>query len=267
MLFALGAVSSALDALQSLTASKSPSAQTAGFNPGAANPFDADGDGGPGPTSNSTAGTAGYASISPQTMSALIAAQGQSSTGQTTSAPTSRFDALKDLFSQIDANGDGQITKSEFENALGAGGTNLAQADAVFVKLDANGDGTVSLNEMAKALMGGGSHHHHHLASGAGAPGGSGASGSTSGPGGSGSNSDPLLQALNGSSSSSVTNSDGSTTTTITYADGSKVSMTTPAASSASRSATLSYNWVEQMIQREAQALSTSTTASLSVSA
>ena len=56
-------------------------------------------------------------------------------------------DALQDLFSQIDTNGDGQISKSEFENALGAGGTNLAQADDVFNKLDTNGDGSVSLDE------------------------------------------------------------------------------------------------------------------------
>ncbi|MCD9256235.1 EF-hand domain-containing protein, partial [Bradyrhizobium japonicum] len=72
--------------------------------------------------------------ISPETMNALFAAQSQSSTstGSTASStssssasstPTSRDAALKDLFSQIDGDGDGKITKSEFENALGAGGT------------------------------------------------------------------------------------------------------------------------------------------------
>ena len=131
-------------------------------------------------------------------------------------APTSRSDALKDLFSQIDANGDGKITKSEFENALGAGGTNLAQADDVFSKLDKDGDGSVSLDEMSSALKGGKGGHHHHitrrLASAA-----------------NGSNSDPLMQALQGATSTSVTNSDGSTTTSLTYADGSKVTMTSPA--------------------------------------
>jgi hypothetical protein len=64
-----------------------------------------------------------------------------------------------------------------------------------------------------------------------------------------------------------VSNSDGSTTTSITYADGSKVSLTTPAASTSStNSATSSDNLIEQLIQREAQALSASGASSLSVS-
>jgi hypothetical protein len=53
----------------------------------------------------------------------------------------------------------------------------------------------------------------------------------------------------------------------MTYADGSKVTMTSPAAKMASSSATSSYNIIEQMIQREAQAIASSATASLSVSA
>jgi len=188
-------------------------------------------------------------------MSALLAAQGQSSTGTTDSASTGSTDPLKDLFSQIDADGDGKITKSEFENALGAGGTNLAQADDVFSKLDKDGDGKVSLDEMSKALKGGKGHHRHHRAS-------SDASGAD------GSNSDPLMQALQGASSTSVTNSDGSVTTSLTYADGSKVTMTSAASGSSSSAATSSYNFIEQMIQREAKAISSSaTTASLSVSA
>src|SRR5262249_22071232 len=150
-------------------------------------------------------------------MSALIAAQGET----TNTAPTNPSDALQDLFSQIDADGDGKITKTEFENALGAGGTNIAAADHVFGKLDSSGDGTVSLEEMKSALQDGHHGHHHiheHHTVGAG-------SGDGSDPG-----NDPLLQALSGASSTSVTNSDGSTTTSITYADGSKVSLTTPAA-------------------------------------
>jgi len=143
------------------------------------------------------------------------------------------------------------VSKSEFENALGAGGTNLAQADDVFGKLDKNGDGSVSLDEMSSALKGAGGHghrHKHHV-------------------GGSDSNSDPLLQALDGASSTSVTNSDGTTTTSLTYADGSKVTMTSAPTASVSTSAASSYSIIEQMIQREAQAISASAVSSLSVTA
>jgi hypothetical protein len=276
MLLALGAAASALDALQSLTSSKSKSPQTTGFDQSSTNPFDI--------TTSSTqtgsqppvVGGAGFTQISPATMSTLLAAQGQASTvtttstASTTSASTDPASALKDLFSQIDTNGDGQISKSEFENALGAGGTNIAQADDVFNKLDANGDGSVSLDEMSKALQGAGGkggHHHHHVADSDGSnstSGTSGASSSSSGAGGS--NSNALLQALNGASSTSVTNSDGSTTTSITNADGSKITMTSPAATTSSSSATASYNFLEQMIQRAAQAISSGANASLSMS-
>jgi len=200
-------------------------------------------------------GGGGVAQISPATMSALLAAQSQSSTDTTSSAPMSRADALKDLFGQIDGNHDGQITKAELEDALGAGGTNLKNADDVFDKLDKDGDGSVSLDEMSSALKGGkGHHHHHHAASDA--------------SGADGSNADPLTQALQGATSTSVTNSDGSVTTSLTYADGSKVTMTSPASGSSSSTATSSYNFIEKMIQRQAKAISASTTtASLSVSA
>jgi hypothetical protein len=252
MLLALGAASSLIDALQSLTSQKS----TFSGQP-AANPFNVTG------TATVSAGAAspqpssGFSPISPQTMSALIAAQGDA----TNTAPTDPSDALKDLFSQVDANGDGSITKTEFENALGAGGTNTAAADKVFGELDTNGDGSVSLDEMKSALQGTGGHHGHGLHMHAhGSGGASGGEGSDPG-------SDPLLAALSGASSTSVTNSDGSTTTAITYADGSKVSLTTPAASTSSTSsATSSYNLIEQLIQREAQSLSASVASSLSVS-
>jgi hypothetical protein len=184
-------------------------------------------------------------------MSALLDAQSQSSAASTTTASKSRSSALKDLFGQIDGNGDGKITKSEFEEALGAGGTNLAQADSVFGKLDKDGDGSVSLNELASALKGGKKHHERESSSGADG----------------GSNSDPFSQALQGASTTSVTNSDGSVTTSLTYADGSKVSMTSAAGKSSSASAASSYNFIEQMIQRQAQAISSAATSSLSVSA
>lgn len=253
MLPALSAVSSVLDLMQSLTPSKSSSA---GQSP--ASPFDvSSGAGASAGAASPQAG--GFSPISPQTMSALIAAQGQAGTN---TAPTDPSDALRDLFSQIDADKSGSITRTEFENALGAGGTNIAAADDVFGKLDSNGDGSVSLDEMKSALQGAGGHHSHHHMDALGAGGAGGGDGSDPG-------SDPLLQALSGASSTSVTNGDGSTTTSITYADGSKVSLTTPAASvtsPATSSATSSYNLIEQMIQREARSLSASVAASLSVS-
>src|SRR5215470_2849602 len=134
MMFALGAAGSLIDALSSLTSSKSSSATSStGQSQAAANPFDL---GGGTQTQGTTgfSGGAGGPSISPQTMSALIDAQSQS--GATSTAPTDPADALKDLFSQIDGDGNGSISKDEFENALGAGGTNVAAADDVFNKLD-----------------------------------------------------------------------------------------------------------------------------------
>ena len=246
MLFALSAASLLLDGLEQLTSPQSSSSTSS--NGQNATPFDPLAGIGGSTTSGTAAPGSGGTQISPQTMSALIDAQSKSGTSTTASLDPSQ--ALQDLFSQIDANGDGQITKSEFENALGAGGTNTAMADDVFNKLDTNGDGTVNLDELKSALQG------------------TDASSSTSG-----SNSDPLLQALD-ASSSSVTNSDGSTSTTITYADGSTVTMTTPAAptnssssSSASNSAALSYNFIEKMIQQQAQALSLQAGSSLSIAA
>ena len=252
MLLALGTVSSALDVLQSLTSSKPSSPQSTGFGQGATKPFDFPGNGPATGSSTPPPWPGGGSQISPATMSALLAAQSQSSAGSATTAPIGRSEALKHLFSQLDANGDGQISQSEFESALGAGGTNIAQADDVFSKLDKDGNGTVSLDEMWSALRGKGHSHPHHVAGGSG--------------GADGSSSDPLLQALQGTSSTSVTNSDGSTTTSVTYADGSKVTMTSPAATTAPSTATSSYNVIERMIAREAQAIASSATASLPVS-
>jgi EF hand domain-containing protein len=171
MLFALGAASSAIDLLSSLMSSKSTTqtgssgqgSQTTGLFAPSTGTSTSTG------SSTGTGSGSGSAQISPLTMGALISAQSQSQTAVSNS-PTaaSRSDALKDLFSQIDADGNGKITQSEFENALGAGGTNTAQADDVFSKLDSNGDGSVSLDEMSQALQShkGGGHHRHHMATG-----------------------------------------------------------------------------------------------------
>ena len=181
MLFALGAASSALDVLKSLNSSKP---QSTALSQDSTSPFDLSAGTAASEGSPAKSGAGGGSQISPATMGALLAAQSQSSMGSATSALTSKPDALKDLFSQLDTNGDGQLGKSEFENGLSAGGTNLVQADDVFGKLDKDGDDAVSLDEMLSALKGKGHRHHHDV---------DGGSGDASGTGGS--NSDPLLPA------------------------------------------------------------------------
>lgn len=250
MFFALGAASSAIDVLKALTSSKS-SAQTTGVSQNSASPFafmSSNASASIGPATGS--GSTGSSPISPETMSALLDAQSQASKGSGT-ALKSRHAALKDLFGQIDGDGDGQISKAEFEDALGAGGTNLGQADSVFGKLDQDGDGSVSLKELASALRPEKEKQRRpEEANNSGA-----------------SNFDPLSQMRQGTLTTTVTNSDGSVTTSLAYADGSKVTMTSPASGSSSSAATSSYNFIEQMIQRQAQAISSSATTSVSMSA
>src|SRR5450631_3195170 len=104
MLLALGAASSVIDAFKSLTQTKAKSSSppVTGFTQSSTNPFDSSSS-----TSTSASpapapvsGTTGFSQISPSTMSALLAAQGQSS-ATTTSTSTSPSSALQDLFSQI----------------------------------------------------------------------------------------------------------------------------------------------------------------------
>ena len=225
MLPALGAASSALDLLKSLTSAKS-SSQSSGPTQNRQTPDFFGSTESRGLLSGSSATPKGSASksgaLSPGLMSALLEALGQtnSSTGSSsrtsssTSSSSGASDPLKELFAALDSDGDGKINKSEFEDKLGAGGTNLAKADDVFGKMDKDGDGSVSLDEMMTGLKGNGRRHQHHVADAA-------ESGGTSGTGG----------------------------------------------SAASAAATSSYNFLEQMIAREAKALSSASAASLSVSA
>jgi Ca2+-binding EF-hand superfamily protein len=248
MMFALGAASSIWDALQSLTSSKSSSAQSGTSSQSAPSPFDLPGSSTPAAGSTPASGTTGWSQISPQTMSALISAQSQATSTSATSTnatststtPTSPSGALQDLFSQIDGNGDGQISKSEFETALGAGGTNVAQADDVFSKLDKNGDGSVSLDEMKSALQGAGGHHggHHHAHAAASSDDSSNTDPTT---GASTTSADPLMQALDDSLNAS--------------------------AKANAANATPSYNAVEQMIQRGMQSTQPASVSSISVTA
>ena len=148
----LSAPRSLLDGLQVLTSPKSSAATSAKSGQDAPDPFEFGGspqrEAGNGPSFGSSRHT-----ISPQTLSALIDAQAQS--GSTDSAPANPPDALQTLFSQLDADGDGSITKSEVEDAVGRD-SHLAAADDVFGELDADGDGSVSLDELK-------SYSDHHL--------------------------------------------------------------------------------------------------------
>lgn len=248
MLFGIGAIgaasaaaSGAVDLLSSLV-SKAGSKKT-GVTQNSTTPFST---AATSPTSSSTqtlvsGKSSASGPLSPATFSALLSSQDTTQSGA--SNPT---DALKSLFAQLDGNSDGKITKAEFENKLGAGGTNIAAADNVFNKMDTDGDGAVSLDEMASALKGkGGAHHAHH--------------------GGGGGGADALLNALQAASSTSTTNSDGSTTTTMTYADGTTLTLSQPAPSTPSSNASSKYNLVEQMVQRQADSLATAAKQAVSV--
>ena len=224
MLAALGIASSALDLLQSLTTGKSKAdgGTSTGFVIGASAPE----------AQQANAATAPASPLSSGTLGALLTAQEQPAT---TDAATSREDALADLFARLDGDADGRVSKSEFEAALGAGGSNVAAADRVFGKMDADGDGAISLDEFSTALS---AHHgrgHAHAPPQHGGAADAGAGG--------------LLQALQGATTSTTTNSDGSVTTSLTYPDGTQVTTTTPAAS---HSAASSYNLIERAIAREA---------------
>jgi hypothetical protein len=211
-------------------------------------------------------GTSGQSSLSPNVLGFLIWNQSQQTNPTSAAGTTATTDATgttgtaaltplqSALFSNLDANGDGAISKSEFEAAFGTNG-NTGAADALFGRIDTNGDGSIDPGEFAAATQGSGAHGHHHRHAGF-------ADQSQS------SQADPLASLLgtaaDGASSSTATNADGSTTTTIAYADGSSVTLTTPAqASSASPTATPaaaqppapSFNVLETLIQLQAQLL------------
>jgi hypothetical protein len=178
--------------------------------------------------------------FSPDMMQALFSVQGdQSSAGPST---------LQSLFNQFDANGDGQISQSEFEKAIGPG-VDQSKVDALFAKLDGNGDGSIDEDEMQSAVQKAHGHHHHHHGGAQGVSGSNGAS-------------DPLQSLLSGASADGTTsqtasNADGSSTTTITYADGTTVEMTSPATSadagSSNPQAPSLANVLKQLIALQAQ--------------
>jgi hypothetical protein len=203
--------------------------------------------------------------MAPATMNAMLSVQGQA--GQSGQAGLVNGDAFSSqLFSLLDGNSDGGVSKSEFEAAFGQNG-NTAKADSIFAKLDANGDGSVSQDELTSALQkAGGAHHHRHHGGGAEADSAASAGGTGGSASGGAGSADDLLGS---DTSQTVANSDGSSTITISYADGSQVTMTTPAANgSGSGTGATPHNVIEQMIQRQAQMLATSAAGqSLAISA
>ncbi len=240
MFFLASAAGSALSYLSSLQnisgAFQSSSAQSTGpQSPGQGTPF-APAAVAQQPQPPATGGSSNTSSntwpMSSQTMNTLLSAQSQAG----------ESGASLKLFSMLDSNGDGTISKSEFEAAFGQNGK-TDQADTVFAKLDQDGDGAVNQKELSSALKKG--HRHHHAHSVGGSSGGEGAGGS----------------ATKNATTQSTTNVDGSTTTTISYGDGSQVTMTKPAASNGAG------NVLEQLIQRQSQMLSSTAGQSLSTSA
>src|SRR5262249_54961554 len=123
------AASSALDliaTLQSLTGNTTTAQSPAAFNPQSTSGISAAG----GPAAG--AGDAPASPLAPSTMNALLVVQGQNQ------PPLVDGDAFsQQLFSLLDSNGNGSISKSEFESTIGQNGK-TAQADQIFAEIDTN---------------------------------------------------------------------------------------------------------------------------------
>ncbi len=100
------------------------------------------------------------AQFTADTLSSLLSAQ---------EAPPSSADVAAKVIGTADTNGDGALSLSEVESALGQDTTSGADAlSQAFTKVDTNGDGQLSASELASALdaqksaSGGDAHHAHH---------------------------------------------------------------------------------------------------------
>jgi len=267
----LGASTSAYSYLQSLLPQQSDDSKRSGssdpvadllkaFYPNGPN-GSADASASSDSSSNSAGGGTGMLTFfNSDTMTALMFAQEQPSGGNP--FVTAR---AQSLFSQLDADGNGQVSQSEFENVFGSD-ADKSKVDGLFNALDGNGDGSVSLDELTSAAQASQAHHHgHHHHAGA--------------DQGVGQTIDALLTSgTQGASVDSTTNADGSSTTTISYTDGSKVALTTPAGSGDSGSDSMSgsggsnsgnanyASLLEQLIRLQAQVLSASASQNLASS-
>ena len=104
--------------------------------------------------SSSSSGSCGAPQFSPDVMKALLSVQGNQA-----GAGASK---LEELLGKFDADGDGKISQSEFETAIGPD-ADKSKVDELFAKIDGNGDGEISQDELKAALQKahGGGHHHH----------------------------------------------------------------------------------------------------------
>jgi hypothetical protein len=226
MMMLAGAAMTALDGLLSLVSASSATG-AGNRNTAAAATFNL-----PGSSTGAVAGGGSAAggnvpALSAGTMNALLSLQGR---------PGSTGDPASWLFSLIDTDRDGTISKSEFATGLAVDAT-TGQADAAFSTLDDDEDGTISQPELTAALQHRG-HHHPHRARPAAAP--------------SDSDGSDTVGSIGATSSKTSTNADGSTTTTIRYADGSQVTTTTPAGASGGAAG----HPLERLIARQARMLS-----------
>jgi hypothetical protein len=127
MLLSAYTASSTMELLRSLTSSNSSSSRSDRFDRQSADPFAGMFGGTAMSESNPASGLDMFPQISSATINALLAAQSPPLTGSLPSigslpsAATGMPDVPKDLFSELDADGDGKVTRSEFEaNAAGA---------------------------------------------------------------------------------------------------------------------------------------------------
>jgi Ca2+-binding EF-hand superfamily protein len=100
--------------------------------------------------------------FSDQMQAQMIGYQAQGWPGASSTQPGGQL--AQNLFSQIDSNGDGAISKSELEAAVTKAGGSKQGADALYAKLDPNGAGSVSAQQFAQSLFQAMPHHHHHHA-------------------------------------------------------------------------------------------------------
>jgi Ca2+-binding EF-hand superfamily protein len=117
--------------------------------------------------------------FSDQMQAQMIGYQAQGWPGASSTQPGDGL--VQNLFSQIDGNGDGTISKSELETAVTKAGGSKQGADALYAKLDPNGTGSVSAQQFAQSLFQAMPHHRHHHAGETGAASASDGSSATGG--------------------------------------------------------------------------------------